>query len=162
MESGDADGQSLYKMLLSPATVLLHPNAPVIILADGILGQLNFETLLVPGAAPGTPPIATSSVKMHYLLGDLIVGGCRRLRNARCRRAYKTGSSKDTFDRQSGLPGSGFTVPFRFFRLEMCRIEGHFSSSDVSTLEGQQATPPFSLFQQPRNYTYLVLFCRPR
>ncbi len=73
------DGQSLYKILVSPAAALLRPNIPVIILADGILSQLNFETLLVPGAAPGTQPNAASNVQTHYLLDDLIVSSAPSL-----------------------------------------------------------------------------------
>ena len=44
--------KSLYQMLVAPAARLIRPNTPVIILADGILSQLNFETLLVPGPSP--------------------------------------------------------------------------------------------------------------
>ncbi len=64
LETSDADGQSHYKMLVSPAAALLHPNTPVIILADGILSQLNFETLLVSGAAAGAAPRAASECQM--------------------------------------------------------------------------------------------------
>jgi CHAT domain-containing protein/tetratricopeptide (TPR) repeat protein len=154
LESGNADGQSLYKMLLSPATVLLRPNTPVIILADGILSQLNFETLLVPGAAPGTPPIAASSVKMHFLLGDLIVSSAPSLAMLGAAGPMGPVARKILLIGNPVSPDQDFpSLPF--FRLEMSRIEGHFSSSDISTLEGQQATPAAYLASDPRNYTYI-------
>ncbi len=154
LESGNADGQSLYKMLLSPAAALLRPNTPVIILADGILSQLNFETLLVPGAAPGTPSNVASNVKMHYLLGDLIVSSAPSL--AMLGAAEPTGrenrrilliGNPDSPDRDfPSLP---------FFGLEMSRIEGHFSSSEATALAGQQATPAAYLASDPRSYAYI-------
>ncbi len=47
LESGNADGQALYQVLVAPAAALIRPGTPLIILADGILSKLNFETLLV-------------------------------------------------------------------------------------------------------------------
>ncbi|MGD0546377.1 MAG: CHAT domain-containing protein [Terracidiphilus sp.] len=51
-QSGNEDGRALYDLLVAPAAKLIRPGAPVMILADGALNQLNFETLLVPGAEP--------------------------------------------------------------------------------------------------------------
>ena len=59
-EAGNADGLALYEALAAPARKVLDaPQAgatqdehrSVIVLADGALNQLNFETLLVPGVA---------------------------------------------------------------------------------------------------------------
>ena len=47
--TGNEDGQALYQILVAPAAKLIRSNAPVMILADGALSQLNFETLLAPG-----------------------------------------------------------------------------------------------------------------
>ncbi len=41
------------------------------------------------------------------------------------------------------------------FGLEMTRIEGHFTSAEVSALAGQQATPAAYLASDPHRYTYI-------
>jgi len=154
LKSGNADGQTLYKVLLSPAAALLHPNAPVIILADGILSQLNFETLLVPGVARGTPPDAASNVEMHYLLGDLIVSSAPSL--AMLRAAEPVGRPNRKILLIGNPDSSDQDFPsLPFFGLEMSRIEGHFPSSEISTLEGQQATPAAYLASDPNGYAYI-------
>ncbi len=154
LETGNADGQFLYKMLLSPAATLLHPNTPVIILADGILSQLNFETLLVPGAAAGTASSASPNVKMHYLLGDLIVSSAPSLAMLGAQEPMGRANGKILLIGNPDSPDQDFpSLPF--FGIEMSRIEGHFSSPEISTLEGQQATPAAYLASDPRNYTYI-------
>lgn len=51
-ESGNEFGEALYRILVEPARDLIPHDAHVVIIPDGSLGQLNFETLLVPGARP--------------------------------------------------------------------------------------------------------------
>ncbi len=154
LRSGNADGQSLYNMLVLPDAALLRPNTPVIILADGILSQLNFETLLVPGAAAGSPPDAASNVKMHYLLGDLIVSTAPSLAMLGALEPMGRVKQKILLIGNPASPDQNFpSLPF--FGLEMSRIEEHFSSSQISTLEGQQATPAAYLASDPRNYIYI-------
>lgn len=43
------NGQELYELLVQPAEKLLAQSAKVVIVPDGSLNKLNFETLLVPG-----------------------------------------------------------------------------------------------------------------
>ncbi len=154
LENNNADGQSLYKVLVAPAAAMLRPNSPVIILADGILSQLNFETLLVPGAASGTPPSTDSDVKLHYLLGDLIVSSAPSLAMLGAAEPLGRANRKILLIGNPVSPDQDFpSLPF--FGLEMTRIEGHFSSSDISALAGQQATPAAYLASDPRSYTYI-------
>ena len=154
LKSGNADGQSLYKMLMSPAAALLRPNTPVIILADGILSELNFETLLVPGAAPGTPPNIASDVKLHYLLGDLIVSSAPSLAMLDAAEPMSRENRRILLIGNPDSPDRDFpSLPF--FALEMSRIEGHFSSSETTALARQQATPAAYFASDPRNYAYI-------
>ena len=154
VKSGNADGQSLYKVLVAPAAALLRPNTPVIILADGILSQLNFETLLVPGAASGTSQDAASNVKMHYLISDLIVSSAPSLAMLGAAEPMSRANRKMLLIGNPDSPNQDFpSLPF--FGLEMSRIESHFRSSEISALAGQQATPAAYLASDPRNYTYI-------
>jgi CHAT domain-containing protein/tetratricopeptide (TPR) repeat protein len=154
LESGNADGQSLYKILVSSAAPLLRPNTRVIILADGILSQMNFETLLVPGAASGTPSDLTSNFKTHYLLGDLILSSAPSLAMLGAAEPLSRANRKILLIGNPISPDQDYpSLPF--FGLEMSRIEGHFSSSETSAFTGQQATPAAYFASDPRSYTYI-------
>lgn len=59
--SGNSAGRQLYETLIAPAAALLPRNSKVVIVPDGPLYGLNFETLPVPG----TPP--------HYWIEDVRV-----------------------------------------------------------------------------------------
>lgn len=60
-ESGKALGTKLYESLVLPAEKLIPKDSRVIILPDGSLNSLNFETLIVPGPQP------------HYWIEDVTV-----------------------------------------------------------------------------------------
>ena len=70
LDSANADGQALYRELVAPAASMLRPNTSVIVLADGALNQLNFETLLAPGPARHALDRSDSNARLHYLLDD--------------------------------------------------------------------------------------------
>jgi CHAT domain-containing protein len=48
----DQGGRDLYKLLIGPASNLIPPHGHVIVIPDGPLSNLNFETLIPPGRAP--------------------------------------------------------------------------------------------------------------
>jgi tetratricopeptide (TPR) repeat protein len=70
LQARNEDGQALYQLLVAPAAKLLRRNAPVMILSDGALSQLSFETLLAPGPSPQSDQNSSSGPAMHYLLDD--------------------------------------------------------------------------------------------
>ncbi|MFY9853953.1 MAG: tetratricopeptide repeat protein, partial [Terracidiphilus sp.] len=76
-QTGDPDGQALYQILVAPAAKFIRPGAKVMILDDGPLSRLNFETLLAPGPSPQssaqTGPQANpgSSPATHYWIDDV-------------------------------------------------------------------------------------------
>lgn len=158
LEDGSADGESLYKTLVSPAAALLRPNTQVILLTDGILSELNFETLLVPGAAggagPGGLPNAASNVQMHYLIDDLTVSSAPSLAMLVAAGPASQAAERILVMGNPISPDRDFpSLPL--FGLEMSRIESHFSSVETSALAGQQATPAGYFASDPRNYTYI-------
>jgi len=51
-ETGNESGEWLFRMLAEPARQLITKNARIVIISDGSLGQLNFETLLAPKPSP--------------------------------------------------------------------------------------------------------------
>ena len=60
-DSDNPAGRQLYQTLIAPAAGLLAKDAAVVIVPDGSLAGLNFETLPVPGARP------------HYWIEDVTV-----------------------------------------------------------------------------------------
>jgi len=60
-ESGEALGTKLYESLVRPAEKLIPKDSRAIIVPDGTLNTLNFETLVVPGPKP------------HYWIEDVTI-----------------------------------------------------------------------------------------
>src|ERR1019366_7879292 len=72
IQAQDRDGQELFRLLVAPALKLIRTNTPVVILADGALTRLNFETLLAPGpsAIPEEAHRADQKLANHYWIDD--------------------------------------------------------------------------------------------
>lgn len=52
VERTNATGQELYQILIAPAQKMIPPGAQVVVIPDGSLGKLNFETLIAPQPSP--------------------------------------------------------------------------------------------------------------
>jgi CHAT domain-containing protein/tetratricopeptide (TPR) repeat protein len=158
IDSGDADGQALYQMLVSPAAKLIRPNMPVIILADGILSQLNFETLLVPGPSPDSSANlrlnSGSPANLHFLLDDLTLSSAPSLSLlGAASPAADTGQSMLLLGNPIS-PNQDFPA-LPMFSFEMTRVESHFPPTQLSVYAGQQATPAAYLASRPIQYSYI-------
>ena len=71
LQSNDADGRWLWSTLIAPAKSLLKKDAEVFIIPDGSLNNLNFETLLVSGAASDGPT--------HFWIEDATIANASSL-----------------------------------------------------------------------------------
>jgi hypothetical protein len=74
----DGDGAALYRMLVGPAAGMIRPGGNVVLVCDGPLSLLNFETLVVPGATP------------HYWIEDANVTSAPSLYMLASARAERT------------------------------------------------------------------------
>jgi CHAT domain-containing protein len=154
LEARNEDGQALYRLLVAPAANLIRRNAPVMILADGALSQLNFETLLVPGPSPETGQGSNPGAAMHYLLDDatlLSAPSLAMLAAAKPARAQ---------DRNLLLLGNPISPnqdypSLPLFGSEMTQIERHFAASHLAVFTGQRATPAAYLTGNPAQYAYI-------
>ena len=54
LEAGTSDGKKLYDALIAPAESLIPKNSRVVVLPDGSLNSLNFETLIATHRNPIT------------------------------------------------------------------------------------------------------------
>jgi CHAT domain-containing protein/Flp pilus assembly protein TadD len=155
LETGDEDGQALYKLLVAPASTLFRPNTPVMILTDGALSQLNFETLLAPG--PNPRPDSQNSdtdLNIHYWIEDAtlltapslaMLAEAKPVRDTE-RSLLLLGSPVSPSEDYPSLP---------FFGFEMTRIQRHFAASHTAVFAGKQATPSAYLSSNPTRYSYI-------
>jgi CHAT domain-containing protein/Tfp pilus assembly protein PilF len=148
LETHDADGQALYRMLIAPAATMIRSKRPVIVLNDGALSKLNFETLL----APDSHQEDNAKAELHYLIDDLTLSSAPSLAVLE---AFKEPS--DTA-KQMLLLGNPTAVdrdfpPLPMFSVEMSRVGSHFASKQ--TFSGSQATPAAYVASQPDRYSYI-------
>jgi CHAT domain-containing protein len=177
LPTADADGRSLYRTLVAPAQALLPKNARVVIIPDGSLNTLNFETLLVAGLSPDSPP--------HYWIEDVTIADASSLRLLAAAR-NSSGLPQRLKPPSRGLPSGtagrralpGFihgTLPERGSLLllgnavapnadypelrkaaaEMESIEKHFAPTQQQIFTREQATPVAYLGHKPQQFSYI-------
>jgi len=143
LEAGNENGRKLYSTLIQRAESLIPKNARVIVLADGILNSLNFETLIVPGPKP------------HYWIEDVTVltaNSLSLLSRASVSAPPKTASLLLMGDALSASPD--FPVLPEAGK-EVGLIETYFPKNGLTVLRGAQATASHFLEGKPEAFAYL-------
>ena len=140
LETSNADGIALYRMLIAPAQSLLKKETPVFIIPDGSLNNLNFETLLVPEPT------------LHYWIEDATIADANSLRLLAA--SHPRVSSKTAASKLLLLIGDAITPNPEYGELpkaevEIENIEKHFPpteprSSYPSTSHGSGLRKRFS------------------
>jgi CHAT domain-containing protein/Tfp pilus assembly protein PilF len=142
VESSNQDGLTLYRMLVAPAKDILRPGSTVVVLNDGVLSQLNFETLIVPDPKP------------HYFIEDATLISAPSL--------YLLASAKTSSDSGRKLLLIGDAVapnpdypelPMAAF--EMRQIQKHFSAEDETVFAHEKATSRAYLASQPQQFSFI-------
>ena len=146
-------GQALYAMLVAPAASLIRPNANVMILADGPLSLLNFETLIVPEAKS-----SSSTRPAHYWIEDATLSAAPSLAMLATaqpeRKSLNTAHDKLLLLGDAVSPGEDYPeLPFA--AQEMQRIRQHFTAQDEVVFARGQATPAEYLASNPRQFDYI-------
>ena len=144
LTTGDRQtGEKLYATLIAPAQKLIPANSRVILLPDGSLYGLNFETLIAPGLQP------------HYWIEDvtLTTGSSLTLLTSRANRPA-------TKDKNLLLVGNPKEVNPEFPPLlqapnEMKKVEQYFPEPRRSLLDGEGATPSAYLTSNPERFSYV-------
>src|SRR5208282_2328131 len=143
IETAGADGKRLYEMLVAPAGRLIPKGSRVVIVPDGSLCGLNFETLLVPGPTP------------HYWIDDAIVAySDSLLLVAAAHRPSSPAHGKLLLIGDPVPPGDDFPrLPQA--AAEMTSIEKYFPHADTKILSGSQATPQAYLESDPAQFSFI-------
>ena len=154
LQSANDDGRALYQLLVTPALSLIRPDLPVMILADGALNQLNFETLLALGPGSQAARNQTRGPDLHYWIDDATILSAPSL-------AMLAGATPSTNRARSLLlvgnpisPSDDFpSLPL--FGFEMKSIQSHFDMGQTAIFSGKQATPEAYLSSNPAKYSYI-------
>ena len=143
LESTDQSGSSLYRMLIAPAQAFLPKAGKVLIIPDGPLNNLNFETLLVSGPKP------------HYWIEDVTTSTASSLRmlaaphasdGKRERNLLLIGNSVPPTEKYPQLPKAA---------AQMEDVAKHFSPGQERIFSGAQATPAVYLANNPEEFSFI-------
>ena len=129
---------ALYKKLVMPAESMIPPGANVIIVPDGPLAALNFETLIAP-ARPAKFWLNSVSVSVAPSLAVFA-------------------DSKDIKERRRTFLLVGDTIPKNLPPLsdrEIPMIQEIFPAVPKATLQGREATPQRFLDSKPGQFSVL-------
>ena len=142
LEKQDADGIALYRMLVEPASAILPLGSKIVILGDGALNQLNFETLIVPG----TPP--------HYWIEDA------NLVSAPSLRLLASATTSEPPGGRLLLIGDAISPNPDYPDLpmaadEMKQIMEDFGSQNTAVYARAQATATGYLQSRPQSFAYI-------
>jgi CHAT domain-containing protein/tetratricopeptide (TPR) repeat protein len=127
-------GQKLFQTLIPPGARGLGPDSKVIVIADGKLHTLNFETLVVP--AP----------RAHWWIDDILVTSANSLRLVGRRAAKRTAEPALLLVGNAPLADPAFG-PLPNAGQEMQMVGAHFRCRKV--LSGAAATPKAFLGATP-------------
>ena len=143
LQTANPDGSKLFDILVGPAKRAIASNARVIVIPDGSLNGLNFETLLV------------SEPKLHYWIEDVTVVNASSLR-------LLAASRNSSHDKAGKLLLIGDAVApdpeygeLPEAALEMIDIEKHFAPAERQVYTRAQATAPSYLHSSPEQFAYI-------
>jgi CHAT domain-containing protein len=141
LETQNSTGQELYAILVAPAQRMIAANSRVIIIPDGSLHGLNFETLLV------------SKPKLHYWIEDVTItdGNSLALLSAPER---KSNGRNLLLVGDPVYTGSEFP-PLPQAKVELTKVEEHFPTNGRTVLAETQATAAAYNKSDPGKYAYI-------
>jgi CHAT domain-containing protein len=143
LETGDTVGQKLYSMLVEPAKSAISQGLGVVLLPDGSLYGLNFETLIVPGPKP------------HYWIEDVTVTTASSLTLLASAAARPVPREKRMFLVGDTVSPNADFPPLPQAGAEMQSIEKYFPKPRLAVLSGTGATPAAYLASKPEQFAYL-------
>ena len=145
-ETASADGVALYRMLVGPASQFVQSNGNVVVVCDGPLSLLNFETLIVPGSGSIGAP--------HYWIEDANVVSAPSLYMLAAAKRSAAGNKKLLMMGDAISPNPDYPrLPMA--RAEMEKIAQHFAPADETVFARQAANSDAYLKSSLRDYAYI-------
>ena len=142
VETSNADGVALYRMLVAPARKLIRPGSTVVILNDGVLSMLNFETLIAPEPTP------------HYFIEDATVVSASSLDLLASAKPAERAGNKLLLVGDAVSPNPDYPdLPKAASEME--QIEKHFPAPKVTVFARERATAESYLASAPQQFAYV-------
>jgi len=129
LQTANPDGRYLYDVLVAPIKQWIAPNSRVIVITDGSLDSLNFETLLAP------------EPKLHYWVEDATVLSASSLRVLSAASAQPKMGTGKLLLMGNAVASSADYGPLPNASSEMENVEKHFPADSRVSYSGDKATP---------------------
>ncbi len=143
LQTANTGGQQLYSMLVAPAQKRIASGSRAVVVADGVLHTLNFETLLVPGP------------RLHYWIEDAIVTNTPSLELlAASETGHRAGDERVLLIGNPLASNAEFPLLAQA-KAEIQTVENHFAPAQCTVLEGKQATARAYLSSNSENFSYI-------
>lgn len=142
IERSNGDGVALYQTLVAPARELIRPGSTVMILDDGAMSELNFETLIASEPAP------------HYFIEDATLISAPSLQMLASAKPVTRGGKGLLLVGDAISPNPDYPdLPKA--ATEMKQIEQHFPAQDKTIFAREGATADAYLVSAPQQFTYI-------
>ncbi len=143
LQTANPEGAKLFNILVAPAKQAIAPNSRVVIIPDGSLNSLNFETLLV------------SEPRLHYWIEDVTVMNASSLRLlAASRPSSTTAAGKLLLIGNAVAPNHEYgELPKATAEIE--NIEKHFTPAGLRVYTRDRATAPAYLDSSPEQFAFI-------
>ncbi|HEY1800935.1 MAG TPA: CHAT domain-containing protein [Terriglobales bacterium] len=143
LETQNSDGLQLFETLVKPAQKLIPRGSQVVIVPDGALNNLNFETLLVPGPTP------------HYWIEDATLVNASSIRLLAAAPVASTPRNDKLLLIGDPLPPNHAYDQLAEAGAEIKDIARHFAAPSESVYAQAAATPGAYLEHDPAQFTYI-------
>ena len=143
LEAGNADGKKLYATLIEPAEQLIPKNSRVIVLPDGSLNSLNFETLIAPRP------------RAHYWIEDVTVLTANSLSLLSRSTSSSAPKGASLFLLGDALSASPDFPALPQAGKEVGLVGQYFPANRRSVFTGAQATASRFLSGKPEEFSYV-------
>lgn len=140
LTQNDPAAPALYQAVLAPLAKLIPPGSNVIVVPDGALHQLNFETLVVPGPPP------------HYWIEDVAIATAPSLRVLGSNDHKPARTPKLLLLGEPVLTGQEFP-PLPNVAHEIAAVEEDFPPPNRAVFTGASAVPEQYAKSSPANFT---------
>jgi len=133
----------LYRILLAPAAPRIPRGARVIVVPDGPLHQLSFDTLVVPGPVP------------HYWIEDVVSLRTPSLGLLRAPRDPGLRADRGLLMLGDPVPADAAFPALPNAARELAEVRRHFPSAGARVMSGAEATPSAYAAADPERYRYI-------
>jgi CHAT domain-containing protein len=143
LDSANASGKKLYEILIAPVRNFIPKGSRVIIVPDGGLCGLNFETLIVPDP---TPHYWIEDATISYSDSLLLIAGAHSNPAPAHGKLLLIGDPVSPSNEFPRLPQAA---------AEMRSVERFFPPSKTKVLSGSEATPESYLVGDPGQFSFI-------